>query len=94
MKQDRTQPARPAFANGRAGPRYPRFDGYTGGKIWCVTHPDYGSCFVVAPSNPAAIVVAARVWKQTWTELRFHSECLVQFKGDRKKLSLDGSAVI
>lgn len=49
---------------------------------------------VIAPSVPAAIVVAARVWKQTWTEYRFYSECQAIFKGDRKKLALDGKAVI
>ncbi len=94
MKQDQTKPASPAFANGKGKLRFPRFDGYTGGKCWNVVHPDHGCCMVVAPSIPAAIVVAARVWKRTWTEYGFYSECNVVYKGDRKKLSMDGSAVI
>lgn len=92
MSSDRTQPARPAFANGKS--RLPRFDGYTGGTVWSVYHPNFGACMVVAPSIPAAIVVAARVWKQTWTEYAFYSECRTTYKGNRKKLTMDGSAVI
>lgn len=94
MNRDRAQPGNPAIFGAKKQPRYPRFDGYTGGKVWTVVHPKFGDCMVVAPSIPAAIVVAARVWKQAWTKIDFYAACRVIFKGDRKKLSLDGSAVI
>ena len=90
----KSQPASSAFANGKHRDRYPRFDGYPGGKVWNVCHPDHGTCMVVAPSIPAAIVVAARVWGQTWTEYEFYSSCRAVYKGDRKGLIMNGSAVI
>ena len=94
MNNGRAQPGSPVLANGRQRRSLPRFDGYTGGKVWNVVHPNFGSCMVVAPSIPAAIVVAARVWKQAWTKIDFYADCRVIFNGDRKKLSLDGSAVV
>ena len=94
MSRNVKKPDIPAFANGKQRKSIPRFDGYTGGKVWTVVHPNFGDCMVVAPSIPAAIVVAARIWKQTWTRLDFYAECKVIFKGDRKKLELPGTAVI
>lgn len=94
MSRDLKKPDNLAFSNGKYRKSIPQFDGYTGGKAWIVVHPNFGDCMVVAPSIPAAIVVAARVWKQTWTEYAFYSECRTTYKGNRKKLTMDGSAVI
>ena len=94
MSRDFKKPDNPAFANGKHRKSLPRFDGYTGGKTWTVARPNFGDCMVVAPSFQAAIVVAARVWKQTWTKIDFYADCKVIFKGDRKKLELPGSAVV
>lgn len=92
--RNKSQPASPAFPNSKRRNRYPRFDGYPGGKLWNVCHPDFGTCMVVAPSIPAAIVVAARVWNQTWTEYEFYSSCRAVYKGDKKGIATNGSAVI
>lgn len=92
--KNKLQPGSPTVANGKNRSQYPRFDGYPGGKVWNVCHPNFGTCMVIAPSIPAAIVVAARVWRQIWTEYDFYSSCRAVYKGDRKGLILNGSAVI
>lgn len=54
------------------------FEGYTGKRIFHVSHPDHKKPFrVCAPSEQAAIVAAADKWKETWTEYRFNAFCNV-----------------
>ena len=88
MSTKNKQPASPAFANGKSPGKIPRFKDYTGGKQWRVHHPDFGCCTVIAPSNPAAIVVAADVWGQTWTAIGFYASCTVSSAGEAKGVSV------
>lgn len=64
-------------------PKYRRHTDYTGGKLWRVIHPDFGAVEVLAPSNPAAIVVASEIWGQRWQSMDFYARCFVQFVGRR-----------
>ena len=63
----------------------PRFDGYTGNKIWRVSHPDHGEIEVFAPSLPAAIAAAAKVWGRRWQEYAFYADCSVVPCGVERK---------
>lgn len=50
------------------------FDGYTGGKLWAVVHPDHKlPKKVLAPSEQAAIYAAAKAWGETWTSEEFYA---------------------
>ena len=55
----------------------PRFPGYTGSKLYRVSHPDHGNLEVIAPSIPAAIATAATAWQRRWQEYDFYAECSV-----------------
>lgn len=63
----------------------PRFEGYTGGKAWKVSHPEHGDIEVLAPSLPAAIATAARVWQRRWQEYAFYADCSVVPLGTEAK---------
>ena len=60
--------------NGTSG----RFPGYTGGKIFEVSHSKRKkSVRVYAPDETGAILAAADVWGERWTDYEFYSECSV-----------------
>lgn len=60
--------------NGTSG----RFPGYTGGKIFEVTHPARKKPVkVYAPDETGAILTAADVWGERWTDYAFYSNCTV-----------------
>lgn len=63
----------------------PRYEGYTGNKIWRVRHPDHGEIEVLAPSKQAAIVVAASTWDRRWQKYDFYAWCEVSYCGTEKK---------
>ena len=65
----------------------PRFEGYTGNKVWKVGNPNHGEIEVLAPSMPAAIATAASVWGRRWQEYDFYANCSVIYVGPeaRKK---------
>lgn len=63
----------------------PRYEGYTGNKVWKVRHPDHGVVEVIAPSPQAAIVVAASVWNRQWHKYDFYAYFEVSYCGPEKK---------
>lgn len=62
----------------------PRFEGYTGRKLWLVKHPDYAAIEVLAPSMQAAIVTAAAVWGRRWQDYDFYAYCETSYRGTEK----------
>ena len=52
-----------------------RYDGYTGARMYRVEHPEHLAVNVAAPSRPAAICAAAKLWDEQWQELMFYSSC-------------------
>jgi len=52
-----------------------RFNGYTGSRMYRVTHPDHETVSIAAPSQPAAICVAATLWGEQWQDRKFYSAC-------------------
>lgn len=74
--------------------RYPRFDGYTGGTVWSVRHPEHGAVDVLAPSVQAAIVVAAGVWGCDWKAISFYCDCVVKLIGRKAKLADGGTGAV
>lgn len=61
--------------------RYPRFKGYTGKAMWRVTHPVHGLLEVIAPSKPAAVIVAADKWGENWKSADFYLDCQCNYLG-------------
>lgn len=53
------------------------FEGYTGRKLYSVTHPRHGCLKIAAPDEAAAIVAAAKQWKARWQAPDFHTCCTV-----------------
>ena len=62
----------------------PRYEGYTGNKVWRVTHPKHGMIEVVAPSKQAAIAAAASAWGVAWHKYDFYEYCEVSSCGTEK----------
>lgn len=54
-----------------------RYEGYVGCRMYRVAHEDHGSVVVAAPSGPAAICAAAKLWNENWQELLFYEACRV-----------------
>ena len=63
----------------------PKYDGYTGKRVWKVKHPDHGEVMVIAPSRPAAIATAAGMWCRRWQEYEFYTNCSVDYLGTEVK---------
>ncbi len=53
------------------------FEGYTGKKLYRVTHPQLGGLLIAAPDDVAAIVAAAKRWGRRWQEWDFYTSCIV-----------------
>lgn len=64
--------------------RYPRYQDYTGGKLWRVAHPSHGTLECIAPDSHAAMTVAAEIWSVRWQSIEFYEHCQVRFVGSRK----------
>lgn len=56
---------------------YPRQDGYTGHRVFSVSHSDYGDITIRAREKNGAIVTAARVWGVKWQAYAFYAYCVV-----------------
>lgn len=69
----------------RKGNVRPCFEGYTGNRVWKVSHPAHGDIEVVAPSLPAAISTAAKIWGRRWQEYEFYANCSVVPCGVERK---------
>jgi len=53
------------------------FAGYTGRKLYSVMHPRHGCLKIAAPDEAAAIVAAAKQWKERWHAYDFYTSCTV-----------------
>ena len=56
----------------------PTFEGYEGGKMYIVSAPKHHDLTVYAPDENAAIVTAAKHWKERWQAWEFYSSCAVR----------------
>lgn len=62
---------------GYSDPINATFEGYTGRKIYRVTHPRHGCLQIAAPDEVAAIVAAASKWEERWQAWDFYTNCIV-----------------
>ena len=56
----------------------PTFEGYEGAKMFVVSHPKHRDVIVHAPDADAAIVAAAKYWRERWQAWEFYSPCVVR----------------
>lgn len=54
-----------------------RFKGYTGDKVFSVTHPEHGELRVFAPHAVSAIIAASHQWGQYWQDPVFYKACRI-----------------
>ena len=52
-------------------------EGYTGLKVYRVTHAKHGGVQVAAPDENAALVCAAKRWGERWQSWDFYTSCLI-----------------